>query len=403
MLDIWPALPIVIVAENMTSKEDVANIIAALRQHNRVYKIYYRGGQSRDSLLKEFAVIDKPYPVLTSLHLYSDQRLNVPVLPNSFLSGSAPRLRSLTLDGILYPSVGKLLSSTTNLVQLSLRHIPHSRYIAPETIVPSLSTLSRLESLSLGLQHPQSRAHRTRQQTPPLTRAVFLNLTFLDLKGDVEYLEDMLSQIETPILDGCNLRFFNQLVFDTPSLGHFIRRTEIFTTIHRSRIEFLSRAVVVTLSGREEMANNDREALQLEISCEPLDWQLSAVAQILNSFLSSIPTLECLEIIVSPQLCGDEVEDIQWQEVLHLFTSVKDMTLAFEDSVRLVVPALQGLAGDRATEVLPPLQDLFIGTYSRLPSGPVMKAIGEFITTRRVHGHPLTVHYWDAMSGKYVQ
>ena len=39
MLDIWPELPIVIVAENMKSKEDVTNVIAALRQHNRVCKI----------------------------------------------------------------------------------------------------------------------------------------------------------------------------------------------------------------------------------------------------------------------------------------------------------------------------------------------------------------------------
>ena len=144
MLDIWPALPIVIVSKNMTSKEDVAIIISALRQHNRVYRIYYRSGQYRDSFSKKFAVIDKPYPVLTSLRLHSDQRQNVPVLPKSFLGGSAPCLRSLTLDGISYPSVGRLLSSTTNLVQLSLWHIPHSRYIAPETIIPSLSTLSRL-------------------------------------------------------------------------------------------------------------------------------------------------------------------------------------------------------------------------------------------------------------------
>ena len=212
----------------------------------------------------------------------------------------------------------------------------------------------------------------------------------------------MLSQIETPILNECSFWFFNQLVFDTPLLGQFIRRTEIFTTIHRSRVEFLSRAVVVTLSGREEMANNDREVLLLKISCESLDWQLSAITQMLNSFLSFIPTLECLEIIVSPQLYGDEVEDIQWQECLRLFTSVKDMTLAFDDSVRLVVPALQGLAGERAIEVLPALQDLFIGTYGRLPSRPVVIAIRRFIDTRRIYGHPLTVHYWDNIGEKYV-
>jgi len=39
-LDIWPALPIVIVAEGIKSKEDVTNVIAALRHQTRVCKIY---------------------------------------------------------------------------------------------------------------------------------------------------------------------------------------------------------------------------------------------------------------------------------------------------------------------------------------------------------------------------
>ena len=45
------------------------------------------------------------------------------------------------MDGIPRPSIGKLLqvSSTTNLVDLSLLCIPHSGYISPETIVPRLS------------------------------------------------------------------------------------------------------------------------------------------------------------------------------------------------------------------------------------------------------------------------
>jgi len=156
-LDIWPALPIVVFSRTMHSKEDVTNVIAALRQHNRVCKIYYNPFQ--DSLLEEFAAIDEPFPALTSLYLFSSGQ-NVPVLPDSFLGGSAPRLRSLDFDGIPYPSIGKLLSSTTNLVWLSLWNIPHSGYISPETIVPCLSMLPRLGSLQLGFRHTRSPARR---------------------------------------------------------------------------------------------------------------------------------------------------------------------------------------------------------------------------------------------------
>jgi len=392
-LDIWPALPIVIYALDMQSEEDVTNIIAALRHHNRVCKIYYRNGQFQDFLLKEFAAIDEPFAALTSLQLSSFQQENVSVLPASFLGGSAPRLRSLELDGIPYPSIGKLLSSTTNLVHLSLWRIPHSGYIAPETIVLCLSMSLRLESLHLGFQHPRSRAHRANRHLPPLTRLVFPNLALLYFGGDIEYFEDMLSHIETPMLNDIYFRFFNQLVFDTPLLGHFISRMEIFTTIHRAHVQFSRFAVRVKLSGRDEMTISDREALPLEITCKPLDWQLSAVTQVLNSFLSSLPALDSLEIAVSGEDLQGEIEVIQWREFLHPFTSVKDMSLESVDSVRLVAPALQALSGERPTEVLPALQNLFLRTDGWQPSGSVKEAIEQFVSKRQLNGHPVTVHY----------
>jgi len=397
-LDIWPALPIVIHAWEMQSEEDsdVANIVAALRHHNRVDKIFYRNKDFQHRLLKEFAAIDVPFPALTGLHLTSPQEQNVPVLPDSFLGGSAPRLRSLHFSGIPCPSIGNLLSSTTNLVQLILYRIPDSGYISPEMFVPLLSTLSRLETLALGL-HPRSSVHRANRHPPPLNRVALPNLTLLDFHGDIEYLEDVLSQIETPMLNQSDFRLFNQLVFNTPLLGHFIHRTETFTTIHTARIEFSSRAVQVTLLGREGTGNNtsDSEALFLRISCKPLDWQLSAVAQVLNSFLSSLPTLESLSIKESP---GDrqgeiEIEAMQWQEFFHPFTSVKEMYLVLEDSIRHVAPALQELAEEGAIEVLPALHNLFLMTNGWQPSGPVKDAIEQFIATRQLHGHPVTIHY----------
>ena len=136
--------------------------------------------------------------------------------------------------------------------------------------------LPRLESLELDFQHPRSRAHRASRHPPPFTRVVFPN--FLDSSGDTEYLGDILSQIETPALNRSYFCFFNQLVFNTPLLGHFIRRTERFTTIHTARVEFFSWAVRVTFWGRleGEMVHHQRQAL-LKIPCKPLDWELSVL------------------------------------------------------------------------------------------------------------------------------
>ena len=253
-LDIWPASPIIIYAEKTKSKEDVTNVISALRHHNRVCKIYYRLYSSwqhrHSSLLKEFAAIDEPFPALTSLVIVSFIQQDVTPLPDSFLSGSAPRLRSLDLVGMPYPSIGTLLSSTTNLVRLSLWRIFLIPDIShPEAIVPCLSTLPRLKSLRLGFQHLRSRVHQASRRPPPFIRIVFPKLTSLHFRGDMEYLDDTLSQIETPILNRSDFGLFNQLVFDTPLLGHFIRRTETFMTIHRARVEFLSWAVLCLTFG----------------------------------------------------------------------------------------------------------------------------------------------------------
>ena len=352
-LDIWPTLPIVIWVFAIRSKEEVTNVIAALRERDRVRKLHYDDGNDsdiQDSLWKEIAAIDEPMPALTSLGLTSSYAQNVPVLPDSFLGGFAPLLRSLYLEGIPYPSIGKLLSSTTNLIRLTLWKIPHSGYIPPETIIPLLSMLPVLKSLELGFYHPRSRAHRASRHPPPLTRLIFPNLTYLHFHGDIEYLEDVLSQIETPILNQCVFWLFNQLVFDTPQLGHFISRTEIFMTVHTARVRFNNRDVEVILWAQDGMDNNDAELLELQIACNPLDWQLSAVAQVLNSLLPSLPTLETLEIVVDRDDWQGEIEVTQWQEFLHPFTFVKEMTLVREGSVRLVTPALQELARERPTE-----------------------------------------------------
>ena len=203
--------------------------------------------------------------------------------------------------------------------------IPPSGYIAPETIVPLLSTLSRLESLALGFQHHRSQAHRATRH--PLPRVVLPNLTSesLDFNGNLEYLEDVLSQIETPVLNywQSEFYFFNQLVFDTPILGHFIHRTETFKTIHTASVDFFDMVVVVNLFGPEEMAGDDREPTLLQISCRQLDWQLSAVAEVLNSFLSFLPTLETLRIGIFRDW-QDEIEVIQWRELFRMFTSERN-------------------------------------------------------------------------------
>ena len=121
LLDIWPPLPIHIFATTRCAVKSrqvvprgVTNLLAALKQRNRVCGITIFGVPN--SILK-MSLVMKPFPALAELSLSSD-------LPDSFLGGSAPRLRLFSLTDIPFPGIGKLLLSTTDLVSLTRIHFP---------------------------------------------------------------------------------------------------------------------------------------------------------------------------------------------------------------------------------------------------------------------------------------
>ena len=129
MLDIWPSLPIVIWDWRPTRA--VHNIIAALEHNDRVTQIELGGVQS--SLLdKVLAVMQVPFPALTSLQLWSKDDDQPPVVPDSFLGGSAPRLRYLDLNRLPFLGLPKLL-----YLQLALSHFTFSMFLIPGTFHPT--------------------------------------------------------------------------------------------------------------------------------------------------------------------------------------------------------------------------------------------------------------------------
>ena len=389
MLDVWPQLPIVIrpdLHHSMSRPQNTRNIIAALKLHNRVCQIdfwYY----IPNLLLRKLGAITEPSPALTYLRLESQDK-RAPHLPSSFLGGSAPRLRFLRLLGVPFPALSNLLSSTHDLVTLHLSDIPHSGYISPEAMVITLSTLTRLQELTLQSRSPRSPADRANRHPLPITCVTLPALTSLFFKGDSEYLEVVVSRIDTPLLNHITIRFFNQLVFDMPLLGHFISRTEIFKASNRAAVCFYSTYVELRVFSRRH------KLLELWISCKPSDWQLSSIAQVCSSILSPLPTLERLEILHSRQRrqgWQDDIENMQWLELLHPFTSVEQLVL-YNDIPGLVAPALKELTGERVTDVLPALQSLVLG---RLRSGPIEKAIAQFVAARQISGHPVAILWED--------
>ena len=391
-LALWPPLPIIIqqyTPPTTDCGED--NIIAALGHNDRVCKI----GLALPSLLVEsvFAAMQKTFMSLEYLWL-GVLDYTAPILPDSFLDGSVPHLRYLGLDHIRFrfPVLRNLLSSATNLVTLCLIDIPHSAYISPEAMVTCLLTLIRLEVLHIEFESPRSRPLRVGRHPPP-PPSVLPALTELKFVGVSRYLEDLMARIDAPVLDNLDItffHFFHQLLFNTPQLVQFISRTPKLKAFDEASVIFFDSRATIALPG------TDNPRLQLGISCRRLDWQLSCLAQICTSSFPQalISMLEHLYILDNEHLqplWRDDSEDNQWLELFHPFTAVKNLYLSREVVPR-IASTLQGLIGERVTEVLPNLQSIFMEDL--WPSGSVPEVMRQFIATRELSSRPITISHW---------
>jgi hypothetical protein len=384
-LYVWPALPLFIYCYKRAGNVD--NIVAVLERSDRVCYIDVCDLERSDLEIIS-AAMQVPFPELTHLGLQSNGE-TVSALPDSFLGGSAPRLFYLKLTGIPFPGLLKLLLSPTRLYSLYLEDIPHSGYIPPEAIVTALSTLTRLVHLRLFFVSPQSRPDPSHQRPPPLTRSVLPNLSHFSFKGDSEYVEVVMAHIDAPRLRSLYITLFNDIEFDTPQLTQFISRTPNMQALEKAHVTFDGDAAAVELSSME---HGRYEILEVYIQCRELDWQVSSMEQICASCLPPLPTLN-LHINGIPhylQHWQGNVDNALWLRLLQPFTSVKNLYLSGEIAER-IIPALQELVGDRATEVLPTLENIFLEEGQR--SGPVQEGIRQVVAVRQATNHPIAVSY----------
>jgi hypothetical protein len=386
MLDVWPPLPI-IVYPYARPESGWDNIVAALERKDRVCGITLKPELQWEMLLD---AMREPFPALTQLELRSDIEMD-PVVPDWFMGGSAPRLQSLLLESVPIPGLPNLLLSATDLVHLDLRHIPHSGYISPDAIVSCLSTLSRLETFCLGFRPPRSRPNHESRRLPPPTRSVLPALIRMHFTGLSEYLEDLVAQIDSPLLYALEIRLFHQFIFDTPQLIQFISRTPPLEAQDQTRVDFSDLGVRVSFP---KTSSTYYDHLSLKILCRQPKLQLSSMAQIFTpsfppSFFHKVERLYIRESSSSKLEWQDDAEDSQWLEFLRPFTAVKKLYLSKGFGPR-IAPSLQQLVGGRTIEVLPALHSLLVSDELHL-SGPFEEAIGTFVAARQLSNCPVVV------------
>ena len=389
-LDVWPALPLLINGD--VFDESVDNVIAELKHSDRISQISLACHTS-SQFEKLWTAMQVPFPNLASLYLYPSfgESSSVPVLPDSFLGGSAPRLQFLSLTSIPFPGLPKFLLTATHFVQLHLVNIPHSGYISPDAMATCLSSLTSLGVLELAFESSQSSPDQESRRSPSPTCFVLPALTIFLYKGVNEYFEELVAYIDTPRLYQFSATFFNDIDFDTPELTRLVSHSSYFQATNETHVVFDNQNAMVKLQSE---ASNE-EYFQINVSCREPDWQLSALAQICAASLPLLSTMDRLFIYEPSYLdldWKDDIENNEWWDLLLPFTAVKDLYVSKQFAPR-VAPVLQEITEVGAIELLSSLQNLYLEGFR--PSESVEEGIRRFISARQLTNRPVAISVWD--------
>ena len=399
-LNIWPPLPLIVryvFDGGPSSMVGIDNITAALEHNDRICQIELVRYPTRPESEYVMAML-KPFPELTHLRLDMYVYDGPGVLPDSFLDGSAPRLRSLVLDSVPFPGLPKLLLSATHLVNLDISRIPRPGYIPPEAMATGLSALTSLESLHLHflVLQPRPAPESQRPRPPPLTRFILPSLAKFRLAGTSEYLEEILAHIDAPRLD---LLDIGSLIFGTPvtlQLFQFISRSPTLRALKKACVAFDYSLISIRFPSQ----TSDCDVLSMRIPCMATEWPLSSLGQVFPSSLRPLPPISTLEDLYIRedeywrQRLGDIDNMLLWLDLLRSFVAVKNLYLS-EELMLYIAPALQGLVRGRTTEILPTLENIFLKGLG--PSTRPHEGIENFVAARRLTGQPVAVSCWDGI------
>jgi len=355
----------------------IENFIAVLEHHDRIDEIIFTKA-TRSTLERFVTAVQGPLVALTNLRLESTRTIP----PEAFCGVSAPSLRSFSSSGISFPSLPNFIISARDLIDLHLEDIPPPGYIAPGVIAAGLTALPNLKRLSIRFKYPQHCP--ILGNPPPPSRAVFPALTSFSFEGISRYLEDLVSRIDTPLLNKLHLTFRDP-IRHTQQLYQFFSRTEGLRLFNRAQVVFDGPSRKIILGG---------PSFDLEVRVYTPILSASMITRVHGKFSSLISSVERLDI----QSRFSYTSDLAPAQLFRPFSAVQSLYVS-ADMNRLVVSALKESTGDRAKGVLPALRELFLERLK--PSGWLWEAVQLFVATRQLSNRPITVQNWEPKSMKW--
>jgi hypothetical protein len=211
------------------------------------------------------------------------------------------------------------------------------------------------------------------------------NLHLFFFRGVNAYLEGILSQVNTPLLEVLKLQLFNQLSFTVPHLFQFINRTESLR-FNFSQLFFHRDTVVLTAdSPKGDRVNH----LYLGVGCRHVDWQVSAAAQIFNVLMLILSMTEDLALSYEEHDLSseqhNEINRMQWCDLLRPFNGVKALHI-LDYLISHLSHSLQLENEESPLDLLPKLLELVC-----YKEGGTSDAFTPFINTCQIAGHPIAL------------
>ena len=359
-------------------RKDEDNIHFGLQQHGRVRQVILQAPSS--SLRMWLEPMNKLYPRLRDLSLLSTTTEEMSLLLPETLQ--VPFLRLLSLHGIGLPKGLQSLSSMVALSTLFLTHIQEACYFPPRHLVTQLQNLYHLEELSIGFAIPIPLPSNEREllpaPIPPVTLPTLRRLTFVGV--DI-YLDNLVAQINTPLLERLSVTLFFDLVFTLVNLTEFIHRTEGFGCLI-ARVIFSKDGATIYYEQRSI------DTLSLHINCAPLDWQMDSATQAciaLGDIVSAVEDLTLdLDVGGMPSDSQNTLDSMMWHELLLPFICVKKLHIGSSLTLELS-QALESVPGRLVLELVPELQELEV----HLGNDQEKNAFSAFVKTRESVGRPV--------------
>lgn len=375
VIDYQYATPTVIAPESW-------GIFHALQMRDRVRRVVLHMPTS--SLEDLIVIMDEPFPLLEQLTISSTTEGTSPKLPETFL---APNLRHLTLSGITLPGELTLLS-IVSVVTLTLTNIQATSYFLPKHLVTHLCSFSQLEELTIGfstpLPRPSSESELSDALESPVTLPTLRRFTF---KGVTAYLDNLVSQIRTPLLEQLSITLFNQIAFALSHLSEFINATPGLK-LPIAEVIFKHDGVSVVSKHPTQQVGDRRSEFSLRVICRPFDWQIDSAEQICRSLMPALSFVEDLTLDFDGEEMPAEwqngaVDAAAWHELLRLFIGVHTLRVC----CALVLELSSALQTDDVgldPGLLPNLQGIY-----RLGLGHRENTFTLFIDARRIVGRPV--------------